>query len=126
MSIWTLNAANTYFTTRLRASKWTAAADAEKTAALTTAEEQLNAVFGALTETAANQKCVYEQALFLLNDSGAEMRAALQGQGVVAAGIVEESYGAGGGGIPVCPYARRVLSGTDALYGDVLTRDDSA
>ncbi len=42
MALWTdLSTANTYFTTRINVSAWTGADDATKTAALTTAQNQL-------------------------------------------------------------------------------------
>lgn len=105
--------ADAYFATRLGASAyWTSGA--EKTAALQTGENQLAAVYGAVTDKVA----VCEQALFLLQDADIDARASLQAQGVTAAGVVGESY-KGHGGIAVCPYARGILGDPVAALQDV-------
>jgi hypothetical protein len=108
MPVVTVEQANTYFATRLGASRyWTA--DTEKAAALATAENQLATLY-ALADTEACRNAVCEQALFLLRDpDGVEARAALQAQGVTEAGIVGEKY-AGAAGIAVCPFAAQALA----------------
>jgi hypothetical protein len=93
MPVVTVEQANTYFATRLGASRyWTA--DTEKAAALATAENQLATLY-ALADTEACRNAVCEQALFLLRDPE---------------GIVGEKY-AGAAGIAVCPYAAQALAG---------------
>lgn len=94
--------ADTYFTTRLGASTfWVSGAD--KVPALTTAQWQIEncGEFGRFIDVdvsgneadAAMQNAVCEQALFLLRQGDTlESRADLLAQGVVAAGIVKETY----------------------------------
>lgn len=100
MTAWlTTEQADTYFSTRLGASAfWTA--ETEKSAALTTAQHQIESC-GRYTfddealaaPTQAMQDAVCEQALFLLRQGDAlDKRADLQAQGVSAAGIVKEIY----------------------------------
>lgn len=103
--IWvTVEDADTYFLTRLGASEyWNTAT--EKEAALTTAENDIAAVYNAVPEPI----CVYEQALFRLVDLASDKRAYLQAQGVVSAGIIKESYRHAGGGIAICPYVQKVM-----------------
>lgn len=96
--------ADTYFDTRLGASEYWVSGTA-KAAALQTAENDLVAVYGAVS----NKIAVCEQALFRLADLALDRRAAIQAQGVAAAGMYKESYRTGGGGIPICPYAREAL-----------------
>jgi len=103
------NPADTYFSTRYGASAaWSALSESDKTALLTTAENDLVAVYGSVPETDAGQRCIYEQAFFRMLDADVDTRSALQAQGVSAAGIAKESYRAGGG-IAVCAYAQQVL-----------------
>lgn len=115
----TVSEADTYFTTRLGADAWTNSGSS-KTAALQTAENQLAAVYGAVSD----KNAVCEQALFLLQDPAADRRASLQAQGVTQAGIVQESY-KGAGGILVCPYARQVLGEpTACLHAPLVELED--
>lgn len=85
--------ADAYFLLRLNASSvWDD--DTAKTAALTTAQGQLEGC-GYFTfpddATAAMKKMLFEQALFLLL-ADPDVRLALQSQGVVKAGVVQETY----------------------------------
>lgn len=91
--------ADTYFTTRLGSSAyWTSGT--EKTAALTTAYNQLLAATqwtlplpGTSGVADRHKIAQMEQALFLLQmQAGGEMRLILQAQGVIEAGIVKEKY----------------------------------
>lgn len=103
MTLVTVEEADAYFATRLGASTyWNSAT--EKTAALTTAENDILAVYGSLT----NKTCVYEQALFRLMDADMDRRQNLRAQGVTVAGIVKETYQTFSG-IPLCPYVSQVL-----------------
>ena len=119
--------ADTYFSTRLGASDyWTS--ETEKTVALTTAENQLTRVYGNLEETTEVEQAIYEQALFLLMDSGVDRRRSLQAQGVREAGFVQEKYDRGMGGIAICPFAAEVLGDSkSALFAaevEMDTEDD--
>jgi len=121
MSLWlTIAEADAYFATRLGAADyWTPTLD--KTAALTTAQSFLERS-GRFTfpveaddpdgyAAAAEPKrvAVCEQALFLLRDpAGVEARMALQAQGVLSAGIVQETY-TGAQTLPIAPMAAAVL-----------------
>jgi hypothetical protein len=108
----TVAEADTYFAKRLGAGDyWSDATDAAvKLAALQTAENALLAEY-ALEDTDVCKNAICEQALFLLRDTaGVDARAALRAQGVTSAGIVGESYTAGGEQA-ICPYVRRVLVG---------------
>jgi len=100
----TIEEADAYFATRLGASTYWASGT-EKEAALTTAENQLAAAYGAI----ADKPSIYEQALFLLMDAGIDARSGLRAQGVSAAGIVQESYRDQASAVSICPYARSVL-----------------
>ena len=102
--------ADTYFETRLGASAyWTSGA--EKEAALTTAQWQIEnsdlfADYPDLDtsgETAdqAMADAVCEQALFLLQDEDIDSRNNLKSQGVAQAGLVQETYKTGAGGIAI-------------------------
>jgi hypothetical protein len=126
MALWvTLAEADAYFTTRLNSSAWSAlATDEPKTAALTTAQNDIVAANRYVFEdedgvdlttddTTASQEmkdAVCEQALFLLNDPDMETRLSLQQQGVKAAGIVQETYGGGVNGVPLAPRVERILA----------------
>ena len=112
--------ADTYFETRLGASEcWTSGA--EKTAALQTAEYDLIAVYGAVS----NKQAVMEQALFRLQDPSMDRRASVRAQGVQSAGAVKESYAVGGGQTPVCPRARDLLGEpTAGLRAHVMETED--
>lgn len=121
MSLWISVAnADTYFSTRLNATAWTSATSGAKTAALTTAQNDIFAsgIFTfvdadgndlAEDPTNAMKHAVCEQALFLLANPDAERRIALQAQGVTAAGIVEEQYRGGVPSIVITPRAMALL-----------------
>ena len=104
-----LDEANAYFATRYGATgKWPTT-DGDKTAVLTTAENDLLAAYRALSTTDAVKRCIFEQAFARLLDPDIDTRAALQAQGVASAGMVKESYSGGQRGPFVCDYARAVL-----------------
>jgi hypothetical protein len=110
-STWVSEAdADTYFSTRLGASTYWASGT-EKEAALTTAQWQIEnsdlftgypdlSVTGE-TAVQAMADAVCEQALFLLQDTDVDSRMALQAQNVQQAGIVQETYKLGNGGIAI-------------------------
>lgn len=110
MTLVTVEEADVYFSTRLGTSEyWNSAT--EKTAALTTAENDIVAVYGSLT----NKTCVYEQALFRLMDADLDRRQNLRAQGVTTAGIVKETYQKFGG-IPLCGYVSQVLGNPYSFF----------
>lgn len=103
--------ADTYFATRFGASTYWASG-VDKDGALQTAENMLDVEYDLGSEdadAAVVEKAICEQALFLLRNPDWESRAALRAQGVTHAGIVEETYAAGGGQ-PICEFARKSLS----------------
>ena len=57
----------------------------------------------------AIKDAISEQALFILRTLSSYTRTALQSQGVVAAGIMQETYDGAGGRIPICPEASALL-----------------
>ena len=93
--------ATTYFSTRLNSDLWTAATDANKTAALTTSWKRIlylkdytipSSPTAAQEAVLADAEC--ELALYLLlHLEDEDRRKGLQAQGVTAAGIVKEGYG---------------------------------
>jgi len=103
-------AADTYFATRLGASTYWSSGT-EKDAALTTAQWQIenSDLFGGYPDvsitgevaTQAMADAVCEQALFLLQDADVDTRVNLQAQGVQQAGMVQETYKLGNGGIAI-------------------------
>ncbi len=120
MALWvTVTEADTYFATRLGAlDVWTASVD--KTAALTTAQNQLIASGRFLLPAPPNEalaEAVCEQALFLLrHGDGVDRRTGLRDMGVRRAGVVEETYEGEAGRIPVCAQAMGILR--DYRVGD--------
>lgn len=134
----TLANAEAYMLTRFAADAWSnLASDAIKEQALSTAENQLEAMYDMPTEladmTTAQNEAVYEQALFLAqNPGGFDSRAALQAQKVKSAGTVKEVY-EGGAEIPICVFAQKLLEADkkpdlDAASANlsVITRDENA
>jgi hypothetical protein len=128
----TVEQAATYFGSRLGASTyWVSGID--KTAALTTAQNQLAASYSLSASEETHRNAVCEQALMLLrNATGYDRRADLQAMGVRSQGQLPESY-AEVDGIAICEYAKRVLA--DAALQDIttgyagtaeLTRDEDA
>ena len=127
-----LEDANTYMSTRVGAYKyWYTGVD--KTAALTTAYNQLNACgwFDFPTDISTNMKNAQcEQALFLLiHQEDMDVRLGLQAQGVSAAGIVQETYGKEIEGIPISPHAKQMLEDYEdadksAFQVKEISRDD--
>ncbi|NQU44863.1 hypothetical protein HQ520_16355 [bacterium] len=117
-TLWlTVAEATTYFSTRLGSSDWTAASDADKTAALTTGQWQIEScgVYdfeSGITPTDAMQEAVCEQALFLLSDQeGQSKRESLQAQGVRSFTVSDFSESlAGIRGIVIAPRAHIRLS----------------
>ena len=118
--------ADDYFVTRYGAAAlWTPLSEADKTAALATAEAQLKQRYS-VGVTDGDKAAVCEQALFLvLSGAGADRRAALQAQGVTAASMVGESYAPRDGGPAIAFYACQFYGATAPVHGGILTRDDS-
>jgi len=116
MALWaSIVEGDAYFITRMGgADHWPSGSgtDADKTAALTTAQMDLVncGLFGltdATTPTTAMKNALCEQALFrLIHDS--DRRVGLQVQGVKHAGIVKEDYIIISG-IPISIYAKGIL-----------------
>lgn len=115
MSLWlTLEEAEEYFDTRLGADAWNAAGDTTKLKAIKTGQVDLMAcpdfTFDADADvTAAQQEAVCEQALFLLANPDMESRIALQAQGVLQAGIIQETYSGNAPDVVVAARARQLL-----------------
>jgi hypothetical protein len=115
----TLVEANALADARLGAALWDAATDDNKNRALIQAYSQLishvDFSIPAASSDDAVKQAQFEQALFLTNNvTGADQRAALQAMGVVKAGVVQETYTAGGGSGPaISPDARALLSDLD-------------
>lgn len=119
MSLWsgvTEAAGDTWAITRLNSTPWTEATEADKLAALTTAQADL--MLAASTDfptedadiTDAMVEAVFEQALFLLLDPDTDARAALQSQGVTRADPVGENYRATiFRGVPIAPKAVQLV-----------------
>lgn len=143
-SLWaTVAEADTYFTTRYQGDgiKWGDQTTADKTAALTTAMYQVinSPVFELQASVTSNmQKAQMEQALFLIQQGGdVDRRMALQGQGVVKAGVVQETYKdsmtgpriTGGRRVPISPVAQDYLNsyrtGQPGIRAVGLSRDES-
>lgn len=121
----TVEAADTYFSTRLNSQPWAAANSDTKTAALATAENDLDLFYTLVGSNAKHLKAIYEQALFRLTDPAVDRRTALKAQGVQAAGVVSETYTGTGGSVAICGYARQALgSPGDPTGSGELTRDD--
>ena len=120
MSLWLEEAdADEYFCTRLGADEYWATGT-PKLAALTTAQSCIEAS-GLYTipdeVTDLMKQAVCEQALFLLREgSGIDRRASLQAQGVLSAGIVQETYG-GVPGIVIAPMAAAMLKSIASVSG---------
>lgn len=115
-----VNQADTYMTTRSGAAGvWLTGSD--KAAALVTAQRQLAACgkfdFSAVATPGTGEDwpqemrdAVCEQALFVLIHQGdADRRQGLLAQGVVSAGVIQESW-AGGPRVPISPYAEAMLA----------------
>ena len=128
----TLEEAETYMASRLGAEKYWHTG-VSKTAALTTAYNQLNACgwFDFPTDISTNMKNAQcEQALFLLiHQEDMDVRLGLQAQGVSAAGIVQETYGKEIEGIPISPHAKQMLEDYEdadksAFQVKEISRDD--
>lgn len=113
----TVAEADTYFSTRYGASSYwgtSIPSSSNKIAALTTAYNQLvgcNLFEFPDTATQSIKNAQFEQALFIVIHQGdIDRRIGLQAQGVVAAGIVKETYKDGAGEeIPISPIAKRML-----------------
>ena len=122
MAIVTTAEADTYFATRLGASTYWISST-EKTAALETAQNDLESVYGDLTDgNADHERAVFEQALFRLMDSiGVDRRASLQAQGVVRSDVVKETFSGKGQSVAICPYAMELMNASkcDLLESDV-------
>ena len=117
MTDWiTIEQADAYFAGRLGAeSHWTDGTD--KAAALATAQRQL-AASGQFCfpdePDGAMGMAVCEQALFLLiHGEGVDRRQGLQAQGVRAAALVGETYGAAPAELPISPMAQAFLAPYD-------------
>jgi hypothetical protein len=125
--------ADTYFETRYQAVElWPASlTDDQKTALLTTAQADIeNAGLWTfeddqgndLTEdpTDAMKNAVCEQAYFILLDPAMENRRSLIAQGVVSAGIVEETYRGDADEVLISPRVRALLSTYADGTGDAI------
>ena len=116
--------ATTYFATRYGAGdQWGTSIPSEtnKEAALITAYNQIQSCklfeIGTVTQDVKNAQC--EQALFIIiHQTDSDSRMGVQAQGVLAAGIVKETYKASSGGeIPISPIAKRMLETAGAFTG---------
>ena len=118
-----LAAANAYFQTRIHPGAWTQATDADKTAALTTAENQIHSLpLSTFADQGRVTKATYEQALFLLRMESTEMREDLQARGVASVSIsggASEAYRQRYG-FPLAPMAQSYLSGCLRRVGSVV------
>jgi hypothetical protein len=108
--------ADIYFGTRHGiGTKWSGLSITAKTALLTTAQQAIESSADytfpdAGEETQAMKDAVCEQVFFILLDPDAELRQALQAQGVIEAGIVEEKYRESvGGEVIIAPRAKALL-----------------
>lgn len=126
--------ADDYFLTRLNSSAWTGATSGDKTAALTTAQNDiaLNPQLTGLPSTATDtmKLALYEQAIYLLESMvGASKRGAVRAGGVKQAAVVGETYIDGAPMLPLAPRAQAFLTGyleSRAFYNDVveIVRDE--
>lgn len=113
-ALWlTIADATTYFVTRTTTASWDAlTTDAERTAALTTAQAMIenSPTYTGFptTATQAMKDAVCEQSLFILNAPEWEDRNSLQQQGVLEAGIVKEKY-VWTPKLPICAMAHGLL-----------------
>ena len=96
-------AANQYFQNRIRSEAWESATEAQKQRSLATAEIDLEPLKARVNST-RYWYAVYEQALFLLEDSP---RAKLQAEGVVSAsmGFASETFQTGARPAYIAPRA---------------------
>jgi len=113
--------ADAYFVTRLWASATWLVSGVDKTAALTTAQSDLESCADydftdyVAAPTDAMKNAVCEQALFLLQNPEMEERLALRSQGVTAAGIVQETYlDSPNTSVVISPRAIKILGATYA------------
>lgn len=122
--------ADTYFSSRLGASEYWTSGMTTKEAALVTAYNQLNSLPFSFPTTIAQamKDAQCEQALFLLMDTDLDKRAALQAQGVVAAGVVKETYKDKKYAIPLSPVAEALLDPykeESAFFMGFIARDET-
>ena len=123
--------ANAHMTTRVNASAWTPLDDTTKTAFLSTAEMQLDAVYVLDATIEKHKKAICEQALFLLQTGfGSDQRAALHAMGVAETDVTQETFSKLDL-LPICLYASTVLASVKRdqqkafVKTHPLTRDDS-
>jgi PHP family Zn ribbon phosphoesterase len=107
--------AEAFFSTRFNSEAWTnlGSEEGKKIAVLTTATNQLSAVYELDTTIEEHVNAVCEQALFLLiGGGGVDMRATLQAMGVAETSVNDEKFRVGTQQM-VCQYARTVLRGLE-------------
>lgn len=118
-----LSAANAYFQTRVHSSAWTQASNADKIAALATAENQINTLpISNFADQGRVTRAIYEQALFLLRMESTETREDLQARGVASVSIsggASETF-KNRYGFPIAPMAQSYLSGCLRRTGSVV------
>jgi len=114
----TVAEATTYFSTRLNSDLWTAATDANKTAALTTSWKRILYLkdYTIPSSPTAAQEAILADAecelayYMLIHLEDEDRRKGLQAQGVTGAGVVKESYDKDKAGeIPVPPIVLQML-----------------
>lgn len=113
MALWgSVAEGDTYFATRLYSDDWTAAITATKTAALTTAQNdiinspEITGLPGTATDNMKN--ALFEQAIFLIaHMQAATKRGAVRAGGVKQAATVGETYT---DGAPLLPLSPRCLA----------------
>lgn len=118
-----LATAESYFQTRLHSAAWSQATEANRLAALTTAENQIRALpISAYADQGRVTKAICEQALFLLRMDQAEMREDLQARGVASVGIsggASETF-RDRHGFSLAPMAQSFLTGCLQRTGSVV------
>lgn len=131
-NIVSVETANTYFTTRLHSDAWSTATSANKLAALTTAQNQLEVLYTLDSTDTAHKNSICEQALFLLvSGSGADQRTFLQALGVEETDRQGEKFRIGHAELPVCAFAKKALNSVQKTTGKHtvlsvdLVRDDT-
>ena len=116
MAAWlTTGDADTFFITRHGADSWAGLASEKKTALLTTAQSELEAVATTAFPTGdditqAMKDAVCEQAFFRMLDPDVDLRGAMKAPGVAASRSTKESYRATAQGeITIAPMARGLV-----------------
>jgi len=100
----------TYMVTRPNSSSWTALNAADKTAHVTTAENQLALYYELDATEQTHLNAIAEQTLFISQTgAGADQRAALQAMGVYETTVTDEKLRKNEE-VPICAYAKKALA----------------